>query len=178
RAIPAILKAMANIKNFYRKGTIENMTSFEAKAMGYGIKTGRITETQAPELAGMAQGSNLLYGIGGTALQRGWVHFMEKSGWMFEMAEQWNRRIAWRAAFDLALKHPNNKFVQASIVKFADEYQSLIQGSTGVNNLGPLTPQQAAAIVTAAHTVDQTQYVYARYARPRIGRGKIKSLIF
>lgn len=169
KAVPAMAKAMTKLSSYYRRGAYDNMTDFEFRAMGYGIKTGRISETQAPELAGMSQGANLLLGIGGNRVQRGWIQFQEKAAWMFEMAEQFNRRVAYRAALDLAMKNPSAKFVQESVRKFNDEYQQL---RAEYGDVG------AKAVVTAAHTVDQTQYVYARYARPRIFRGRLAGTLF
>jgi hypothetical protein len=170
-ASKALSKAMTNVKNYYKKGTYDNLTDFEARAMSYGIKNGYISETQAPAIAGLSQGNNLIDGIGGNQLQRGWTHFMEKGSWMFEQAEQLNRRIAWRAALDLAMQKPNSKFVKDSINIAAEEYHGLINGTTVQGQT--FTPQQAAAIVTAANAVNQTQFIYARYDRPRFMRGKL-----
>lgn len=173
RAAKAIVKAMGTITNFYKKSSYTKMTNFEAKALEYGIKTGRISETQAPELAGLSAQGNLYQGIAGNALQRGAVNFQEKAAWMFEMAEQFNRRVAFRAALDLAMSHPNSKGVKEALSTYSNEYHSLQMA-----NGGSFSPQQAAAIVTAAHAVDSTQFIYARYARPRIFRGRIPGTLF
>ena len=166
----AVLKALAQLRSYYKKGTYDNMSDFEARAMSYGIKNGYISETQAPAIAGLSQGNNLAQGIGGNVAQRGWIHFMEKGSWMFEQAEQFNRRIAWRAALDLAMQRPNSKFVKDSINIAAEEYDGLIKGTTIPGQT--FSPTQAAAIVTAANAVNQTQFIYARYDRPRFMRGK------
>lgn len=173
RAAKAIVKAMGNVNNFYKKGAYDKMTNFEGKALAYGIKTGRISETQAPELAGMSAQGNLFHGIAGNTLQRGTVNFQEKAAWMFEMAEQYNRRVAWRAALDLAMTHPTAKGVKDALNVYSNEYHALQMA-----NGGQFTPQEAAAIVTAAHAVDSTQFVYARYARPRMFRGRISGTLF
>ena len=167
----AILRAISDIKIFYRKGGYEKYSAlgtsgpFLMRALDYGIKTGRISETQAPEIAGMADGGNLMLGYGGTDLQAKWQWLMEKGAWTFEMAEQFNRRVAFRAGLDLATRYPNNAVVKEAMAQYHDEYQSLL---TAYN----FTPAQAQAIIVASHIVDQTQYVYARYARPRFMRGK------
>jgi len=168
RASKALVKAMANVTNFYRRGTYDNLSGFEMEALAYGIKTGRISETQAPELAGLAQGNTLL-GLGNNRFTRGMNHLLEKSAWMFEMAEQFNRRVTYRAALDLAQKYPNSTAVKDALNKYQDEYQTL---------LNTYSPAQASAIVTAVHATEQTQYVYARYARPRFMRGKLPGTIF
>ncbi len=169
KASVALVDAMTSLSNFYRKGSYDSMTDFQYRALGYGIKTGRITETQAPELAGASQGMNLLEGFGGNRLQRGWQSFLQASSWMFEMAEQFNRRVAYRAALDLALKNPRARVVDEAVVKYNDEYKTL---------LGEYSEAQARAIITANHVVDQTQYVYARYARPRFMRGRLGGTLF
>jgi hypothetical protein len=159
-----IVKAMAQLNSFYKRGHYDNQTDFEMKALGYGIKTGRISETQAPELAGISQGANLLKGIGGNQVEQSWIWFMEKAAWMFEHAEQWNRRIAYRAGLNLALKNPRAKIVDEAVHLNETEFQR-IQVEEG------FTEAQARAIIVANHVVEQTQYNYARVMRPRAFRG-------
>lgn len=175
RATKAILKAAGNVKNYYRRGTYDTMTGFEYEALAYGIKTGRVSETQAPELAGISAGNNLLFGTGGNAVQRAWTGFMEKGAFMFEMAEQFNRRVAFRAALDLATKYPNAKAVREATQLYSAEYAALQVASSGRR---AFTPAEAASIVTAVHTVDQTQFIYGRYARPRFMRGRVPGTLF
>lgn len=163
-----ILKAMSQLTSFYKRGKYDNMGGFEFDALSYGIKTGRISETQAPELAGIATGNNLITGQGGTRFQRNVVAFQEKAAFMFEMAEQFNRRIAFRAALNLALEKPNAKFVDESVQKYSKEFEAL---------KGQFNEAQARAIISAVAATEQTQYVYARYARPRFMRGP-KSILF
>ena len=93
-------------RNFYRKRTLEKHTSFEQKALFQGMEDGVIKETQAPELAGYANGDTLGKGFGGNPLQRAFVKFNEWGAFMFEMSEQFNRRLVFRAALDLAQKIP------------------------------------------------------------------------
>lgn len=164
-----LVKSMLDITNFYKRGAYVEPSpttslDFELKALGYGVKTGRISETQAPELAGMAGGGKLISGMGGhSALERGAARFQEKAAWAFEMAEQFNRRIVYRAALRLAQEQPNTKFVKESVQKYQGEYKQLVAefGSEA----------KAASVVTAIHATDQTQFVYARYARSRLFRG-------
>jgi len=175
RALKAIVKAAVDVRNFYKRQSYDNMTGFQFEALSYGIKTGRVSETQAPELAGISAGNDLLQGIGGNAAQRGWTAFMEKGAFMFEMAEQFNRRVAFRAALDLAMKYPNSKAVREATQLYKAEFESLQVAATGRR---AYTPAEAAAITTAVHTVDQTQFIYARYARPRIMRGRLPGTLF
>lgn len=169
RAQKALAKAALNLKNFYKKGTYENQTAFEMKAIDYGIKTGRITEAQASELAGLAQGQNLL-GMGKNKVGRGIQWFLENGAKLFEFSEQFNRRVTYRAALDLAIQQPNSQGVKEAVNKHADEFNQLV--ATGFN------PAEAKAIVTAAYVTEQTQFNYSRENRPRFMRGKAAGTFF
>ena len=70
QAFAALLKAIGTPRNYYRKGGLASMTSDETRALDYAIKTGRLEQTLATELASWAQGSNLGVGYGGTKIQR------------------------------------------------------------------------------------------------------------
>lgn len=169
RSTKALSKAMADVKNVYQKKAVYSSgTSFEHRAISYGITSGRITETQAPEIAGMAQ-ARLLQLFGGNALQKGWQGFIKHSATMFELAEQFNRRVTYRAALDLALQNPTTKYIDKAVKLHQTEYNDL---------LAKFTPAQARAIVAASDVIDQTQYIYARWARPRFMRGKLLGSIF
>lgn len=176
KAVAAIVDAMTRLNAFYRQGTYPktglkgNSSAFELKAMGYGIKTGRISETQAAELAALGQG-NLILGVGGTLPQRAFTQLMEKSALFFEVAEQFNRRVAFRAALGLAMAENNHRFVDEAVRRNNVEYDHL------VNEEG-FSPQEARAVITANHVVEETQFVYAHYARPRAMRGKIAGTVF
>lgn len=172
KAPAAIVKAMSQVSSFYRKGAYDKSTAFEMQAIEYGIKTGRISETQAPELAGLSIANNLLSGQGGNKLQRGAIAFQEKAAFMFEMAEQFNRRVAFRAALNLAMNNPNAKFVEESVQKHPDEYKALLAKEFLNNEAG------ARAVITAINATDSTQYVYARYSRPRFMRGPLGATLF
>ena len=143
------------------------------KLSSYGIKTGRVSETQAAELAAIASGNSLIQGVAGNAAQRGWTTTMEKSALMFELAEQFNRRVAWRAAMELAQKYPNSKAVKEAVHFYQEEYIAL-QSASG--NRRAYSAAEAAAVVTAAHTVDQTQFIYAKYNRAKFMRGRSGTL--
>lgn len=169
KASAALAYAMTQLNNFYKKGAYDNQNDFEMRAISYGIRTGRITEAQAPELAGMADGGHLGNAFGGTSTERGLNVLMDKGMKMFELAEQWNRRIAYRAALKLAVENPTNKYAVETAQRYATEVESLRRQEG-------FTEAEAKAIVVAAHATDQTQFVYTRYNRPRIMRGKFGTL--
>lgn len=179
RASYHITKAMTDITSFYKRGSYTpapgTTLDFEMRALGYGIKTGRVSETQAPELAGLAGGGKLISGMGGNSvIERGAAQFQEKAAWAFEMAEQFNRRVAFRAALRLAQGNPTAKFVSESVQKYQGEFLDLQRGNAQQQ---AFSEAEARAIVTAIHTVDQTQFVYAKYARSRLFRGP-KNILF
>lgn len=167
----AMINSMRKLNSFYRKGFYEGTTEFELQAINYGIKTGRISETQAAELAALSNGGNLVFGAGGTELHRTLVWAQENAALFFETAEQFNRRLAFRAALELAMNNPNAKVVREAVSRYQNEYNDLV-------NAQKFTPQQASAIITANHAVEQTQFVYGRYARPRFMRGRLAGTLF
>lgn len=171
RATRAIVQAMGQVSTFYRRGKYATMTDADMRALDYGIKRGTISETQAADLAGLAQGNNLLLGLAGNRAQRGWAFFMEKAAWMFETAEQFNRRVAFRAALYLARENPTVKFVDQAVNQHEEEYKNLA-ATAGIG------PSEARAIIAAVYATEDTQYVYARYARPRFMRGPLSGTLF
>jgi hypothetical protein len=171
RAVAAMIKAMTNVnKTFRKKGHYQNQTAFEMRAIGYGIKTGVISETQAAELAALGNQTNLLHGSAGNQIERGFIALQQGAAFMFEMSEQINRRITFRAALDLAQQKPNAPIVTEAMNRRPDEYVLL-------TTVEGYSPAEAKAIVTALHTVEETQVVYGHYARPRIFRGKAGSIL-
>jgi len=149
-------------------------TAFEYMAIEYATQTGRITETQAPENAAVAAG-DILRGFGANKWHRGWQKFMERAAFLFEQAEQANRRIAFRAALNLAVKHNGKPFVDQAIKVHKFEYDKLV--TSGIGGRGLSIPE-ARAIVAAIDAVEQTQYVYSRHDRSRIMRGRLPGTLF
>ena len=106
---------------------------------------------------------------GGNQLQRGIVKFNELGAFMFEMAEQVNRRIIFRAALQLALDHPNVKYVQDMVKKHKLHYDQLRKEGW--------TESEAAAYVVARDATITTQFQYGREYSPRTMRGKGRSVL-
>lgn len=170
KSVAALTKAGAKLSTFYKKSTLENLavTDRELRAISEGVKQGVITEAQAPELAAIADGMNLSKGFGGNAVQRGWHRFMEYSSFLFEMAEQTNRRVTFRAAFNLATENPAAPYVKDSVEKHKLEFERLkAEGWTDAD---------ASAFVTAKDAVETTQFIYQPYARARFMRGKASAV--
>ena len=168
KAVAAIMKAGANFTTYYKKGTLTNATDFQLRAISRGIQDGIINEAMAPELAGFAEGRTLGMGFGGNELQRGLHTFNQWGAKMFELAEQVNRRLSFRAALDLAQSNPGAKYVKDSVAKHKLHYDQL-------RNEG-WTEAEASAYVAARDAVITTQFQYGREYAPRMFRGKLRSI--
>ena len=174
RAAKAILKASLDLNNFYKKGTLvskgtvsqNTAQNFMARAMSELVRRGSISETQAHQLAAISEDRNLLRAFGKKG-EAGWLKFQEASSWMFEMTEQYNRRVAARAALELAYTNPNNAEVRTAIAERPIQYKELTDPK-GLN----WTPQEAGALLAAQRAVDKSQFDYSQYARPKIMKGK------
>ena len=140
-----------------------------ARALAEAVKEGVISETQAHTLAAVSENRNMLRAFGSKAEEK-WQNFSEASSWMFEMTEQYNRRVAFRAAWDLAMRDANNKYVAETIRDNPLQYKRLLDQGW--------THQEAAAFTAAKDSVEKTQFVYAPYSRPNlcgVGRGRYLS---
>jgi len=168
-AMKELVRQITNFKNFYTKGAYDNQTDFEMRAMDYGIKSGRITESFASQLAGIAQGGNL-FGVGNNAFERGISDLLDRGAWMFEMTEQFNRRLTYMTALNLASRDPGSLAVKEALNKYNDEFQHLKR--SGFSDL------EARAVVAAIHSTEQTQFVYSRDTRPKFMRGRLAGTVF
>jgi hypothetical protein len=168
RAIGALANAGRKFTTFYKKGTLEHATEFDQQAMFQGMADGVIKETQAPELAGFAEGNTLGLGFGGNVLQRNAMKFNELGAGMFEMAEQVNRRLIFRAALQLALDNPNAKYVNNVVAKRKLTYEQ--------RRAEGWTEAQARAYTAAIDATITTQFQYGREYAPRFMRGKARTV--
>jgi hypothetical protein len=167
-AAAALGRAGRSFQTFYTKGKLAAQTNFEQQALFQGMEHGVIKETQAPELAGYADGNVLSKGWGGNNIQRYMTKFAEMGAFMFEMAEQVNRRLVFRAALQLALDNPNAKYVRDTVKKRNLLYQEV---------RGNMTEAQAAAYVTAYDSTVTTQFQYGKEFSPRVLRGKQRAFL-
>lgn len=167
KATAAITNAAARYSSFYKRGKYEGVTDGELKAIGEGIKQGIITEAMAPELAALTDGRNLLGNFGNVA-QQAWTKINEMGSLMFEMAEQFNRRVAFRAAYNLAISNPGAKYVQEAVRDNSQQFDKLIREGW--------SDQEARAFVVAADVVRTTQYEYSKAMQPRFMRGKLRTV--
>lgn len=170
RVAKEMAKAMLDWRNFYKKGAYSSaaMPSADMKAIDYAIKTGRLDQTLAGELAGWGQSSNLGTGYAGTTPARVIHAGMNYAMKMFELAEKWNQRVAFIATLRLARAKPNQRFVRETVAKYPKELAEMITKG--------FLPAEAQAIIVANHVVEQTQLMVTQVSRPKFMRGKFGSL--
>lgn len=88
---------------------------------------------------------------------------------MFQMAEKWNRRVTFRAAYQLAYDNPNAKWLQQLRTAHSIQYDDLVMGKGW-------TDREAMAFIAGKETTRQTQFGYDKLERPRFMRGRKASL--
>ena len=169
KALSALQRAASDVKGIYL-GKYNHLTPELQNAITEATTQGFIDESQATELAGVSEGSNLQRFMPSTAVGRGIKHLGFWSGWMFQHAEKINRRVAFRAGWDLAQKADfDNKYLRELRTVHEELYDDLL--------LKGWSPKNATAFLAARDTVIRTQFEYASFARPRFMRGK-KSALF
>lgn len=159
----AMKNAMLDLKQMYR-GKNWQPNSQLLKALDMGVRQGFLNESQATELAGVAEGSLIGRLKGGSALARKFLNLSQWGAMPMQITESFNRRLAFRAAWDLAMKDPMNPYVMDSVElgrRLFDELTAL-EG---------FTIDEAKAFITARRVVMKTQYEYSSYARPEMMRG-------
>lgn len=168
KALAAMANSSRKLSTYYTKMSLADTTDPQLKGISEAVRQGLISETQANVLAATADGRVLSQGFGGNRAEKAFNLFSRASQFFFEMTEQTNRRLAFRAAWDMAMADPGNQHVLNMVRENKILHDAL--------RLRGFTEQEARAYVTAKDAVDSTQYVYAPWARPRIFRGKFGSL--
>lgn len=159
-------RAVTSLRNFYRKATIASIQEVEMEALAQGHEEGFIDESQAAELAALTEGSSLLAAVPGVDLAKRWRQLTNLSMMMFQQVEQYNRRVTFRAAWNLAIKNPNLPWLKQLQGKHSLQLARL-------KAMHPRwTDAQATAFLAAKETVTSTQFEYARYARPKFMQGR------
>ena len=162
-------------KNFQKRGNYPDpkdmSADFEFRALSWMMKTGRITETQAAELATLMNSDNVTSARGLRKGLQTFNWFVEKGSVFFEAAEQVNRRVTARAVLQLAMQQPNSKAVDEAVANHPIEYDQLV-------NVQGFSPTEARATVAAIEAVQKTNFIYARYARAPFMRGRIAGTVF
>jgi hypothetical protein len=150
--------------------------AFEA-ARNEMISQGRISIGQASELAAFADGYNLDKLNTGTRTQKWWRKTQHLAMTMFSATEHYNREFSFKAAWDLALKYPNNP-----VLKEIDNNSTIEIGQlTKAAPEGPgLSHNEAVAFLYARQIIDDTQFQYNRAQDAPFMRGPVRKdfLIF
>lgn len=173
KAERSILAAGAKLNTFYRKGAYHKATDAEFRAIDRAMKDGHIDESMAAELAALAVGGGMGTRIGksfvGDKFLHGYISFTEKAMWMFRMAEQWQRRVVFRAAWQLAVDNPSNEWVNSQAQKNPLLYDQLQKEGW--------TSREALAYLSGVDALQSTIGVYDRDSRARYAQGR-KSVLF
>lgn len=160
----ASIKAARNL----RKGFITSGFGNYKSAREEMVKQGRIDIGQAAELGAFAEGHNLNVLIAGTKRQKFYRNASYWGMYMFQKAEQANRELMMHAAWELAQKNPNHPRLQKIQLNYMREIVELqAKLSTPAQ---PFTLSDAIAFIFAKEAIDQTQGLYAPYARPTFMR--------
>lgn len=137
--------------------TIKNnkkLKDHEMEMLQAGMAQGWLNESLATEIVGVSQGAMLSRMLPGTKTGRALRQSGSYAAWMFQMAEQLNRRVTALGAYRLELSRLVGKRKENTFSKEA------------------LQDLHGRAFMAARKAVDKTQLEYAQWARPRAFRGK------
>lgn len=125
---------------------------------------GVIDGVLAHELAGIADGASLRRWAGGNEIQRGMHMVQEVMSYMFHTTEKINRVTTFVAAHKLAEQGIPRDYARSLRMKNQLLLQSLRDKGW--------TDKAAMQYIAAVDAVDTTQYLFSRWARPKLFRGK------
>lgn len=177
KAFRQVIKSLKRSFNY----TPKNSTlAFEAARQEL-IRQGKIDVGQAPELGAYAEGFNLVNMTAGTKAQR-WYRTISWAGMaLFGKAERINREVtlgmAWELALDPDLKRGTNEWVYNIEQQHASEISQLMAKSFEVNGQQvSLSYDEALALIISRTLIDQTQFIYQPWARPKFLRNPAMSV--
>ena len=156
-------KAVASLPKMYN-AQVGDVTDSLLLALDRAVREGVIDESQATELAGIAQGAYVTRMLPGNKAHRFLLGFNRWSSFMFQAAEKMNRRVVFRAAWELAQRNNANEYIDKLVQLNQASYAEMQQ--SGVSSV------DARAYLAAKDAVRTTQYHYANHARPLFMRGK------
>lgn len=165
----AIAKASASFYNYYKRGTLLGTSDPHLRAQREAMRNFVLDGGVAPELAGIAENANFTSNTAKGTATRAWFQYQEAGGTLLHLADTWNRRIAFDAAWHLAMENPNAAYIKRAVQANPMEYQRLVQSGW--------TTAEAGAYVAGKHTVEQTHFVYQRSHRPQIMQGRASALL-
>ena len=178
-AMGALTRAAGNLATYYKKGTVASQarqpTAHEFRALNAAMQQGIIDESQAWQLASFSGGSKSKTR---QAVREAWLKTTSLGMAMFGFAEQWNRRVTFRAAYDLAYNNPTAKWIgnrpdEGLRLRHTDELNRL---KGGLVDGHAWTEREALAFLAAKETVQQTQFAYDKLERPKFMQGRKANL--
>lgn len=170
KSAAALIRASTRMNTYFRRSTIEHMKGDEIRVMQQAMDDGLVSPKQAFEIAGLSEGRNLFKGLG-KGVEAAWQTGTEYSAKMFELSEQWGRRVTLMGAYDLAKKNLTTPFVRDSVN--ANQLLYLRLREKGWSN------EEASAYTAAKVAVDQSMFEYGYHARPKMFQGALgAALVF
>ena len=164
-----LTRAYTGLKNLYNIGDPQKISPEFALALKRAVSEGVVDESQATELAGLAQGSFLTRHLPESAGNHHLAKLSHWAGLMFQTTEKMNRRVTFRAAYELALKNPDKPYI-AELLRNHPMARALMEDD-GVS------AEHITAYLVAKDAVRTSQFPYAGWARPQFMWGK-KGVLF
>jgi hypothetical protein len=169
KAAAATLNAGRQFYRWWKLDDPANMPAGELSiAMHEAQLAGIIDGVFAHELAGIADGANLRRWAGGNEFQRGLHLVQEALAWMFHTTEKINRVTTFVAAYHLAEQGIPKSYANDLRLRYGLLLRSLRDRGW--------TERAAMRYAAAVDAVDTTQYMFSRWARPKLFRGKAGNL--
>lgn len=167
-----LVKTYANVRQVYASPTkaAKAFSPADAKLIDLGINEGFLDESFAAQLAGIAEGGNLLKTRSGNQVHKRLLQIQQLGSLMFKTAEKINRRVTFLTTVRLARANPKAKYLAQVQTQYSLELQDLVQ------NQG-LSLDEATAFLAGKDAVRSTQFEYSAWARPRFMEGR-KSAFF
>ena len=168
-AITALTAANKNLRALYKKGNLDNIDPALLKAITMAEQDGIIDESQATDLAAIAQGSRISSIIPADKWRQTVLGISHYSAYLFSAVEKYNRRIVFRAMWELALKRQSTG--QPGTIDTSSQ-PLLFNRLTSATGDAQFTKEQAIAYIEAKEAVRSTQFLYASWSRPKFMWGK------
>ena len=169
RAWTEVTKSYTKLNNIYTKGKLEKVPPDLADALKQANDEGVINESQAAELAGIAQGRYVTQHKADTSMQKIVFSTSRYSAFLFQAMERFNRRVVFRATWNLAKRNLYTEHIDR-LVQWHRKHVDYMK-KQGRDE------EYIRAYLAARDAVRWTQYHYANYTRPVFMRGK-KGVLF
>jgi len=172
RTSAELIKAGASVMSNY-KGKPGNIPDDLADALKIAVREGVVDESQASELAGVAQGVHLTGAL---------PHYLQRtsipkisflSSVLFQTTEKLNRRGVFRAGWHLYHKTKTEKKTKDYVQELQKAHMLEFRHLTAMG----MTRDQINAYLVAKDVTRRTQYQYAEHSRAKFMRGK-KGVLF